>query len=79
MNFTVDDMRNAFYAGQEQKSAEWGNEVSTSIGHYEPKAEWTFESWLFDNYLVCDVIDMNQSDISADLEAQDESMGAGKI
>jgi hypothetical protein len=44
-NFTIEDLRNAYEAGQSQANAEWQNDNNCTIGFYNSNAESTFESW----------------------------------
>lgn len=49
-SFSVDDLRKAFEAGQQQAKAEWDNDTTRTIGYYNGYADDTFESWLEENY-----------------------------
>lgn len=44
-SFSEEDLRLAFEAGQNQKSAEWENDTTSCIGSYNPNAEIDFETW----------------------------------
>jgi hypothetical protein len=47
--FTIEDLRNAFEVGQRQKSAEWENDTTSSIGYYNSYADMDFDSWFNEN------------------------------
>jgi len=48
-SFSLEDLRKAFEAGQEQARAEWDNDTTSTIGYYNSCADDTFESWLSEN------------------------------
>lgn len=49
-SFSLEDLRKAFEAGQEQAKAEWENDTTSTIGYYNSCVDDTFESWLNENY-----------------------------
>lgn len=48
--FTLEDLRNAFEAGQNQKRAEWENDNTSSISFYNGDADMDFDDWFNENY-----------------------------
>lgn len=48
--FTKEDLRKAYEAGQNQKSAEWTNNTTSTIGYYDGEADEDFDSWFNENY-----------------------------
>lgn len=49
-NFTKEDLRKAFEAGQDQKSAEWENDTTHFIGYYNHDADMDFDGWFNENF-----------------------------
>jgi hypothetical protein len=60
-SFSIEDLRKAFEAGQQQVRAEWDNDTSSSIGYYNGYADDTFESWSEENLNISDVRSSNYS------------------
>ena len=48
--FTIEDLRNAFEAGENHMSAQWENDNTSTIGFYNGDAEIDFDSWFKINF-----------------------------